>query len=221
MPKLILLRHGQSVWNKENLFTGWVDIPLSKEGMAEATRAGQQMAEMPVDVIYASELVRSQMTAFLVMLEHSSKKIPCVMHPHADWYQKGVNAAGSLIPMHCAWELNERMYGDLQGKNKAEMVKLHGKEQVQLWRRSFRTAPPGGETLEDTAKRAIPFFTKTIIPHLEAGEAVFVCAHGNSLRSIVMHIESLSEEQVLSLELATGVFRIYDYKGQGTFTRDA
>jgi 2,3-bisphosphoglycerate-dependent phosphoglycerate mutase len=222
MSKLILLRHGQSVWNKLNLFTGWVDIPLSKQGIEESVQAGKQMAEMNVDVIYTSELVRAQVTAFLAMAQHSSGKTPCVEHlgkdEHSLFYQRGLRDPALLIPTYFAWELNERMYGDLQGKNKAQVMAEHGEAQVKLWRRSFRVAPPGGETLEDTAKRSIPFFTQRIIPHLKKGEDVFICAHGNSLRSIVMHIESLSEEEVLSLEIPTGSLRLYEYE-DGSFLR--
>ena len=221
MAKLILLRHGQSVWNKKNIFTGWVDIPLSQGGIDEAIRAGKSMSGLNVDEIYISELVRAQMTAFIVMAQSNSSKVPRVMHEGKGkfdaWYQKGTSEDG-LIPTHVAWELNERMYGDLQGKNKAKMVEEHGEEQVKLWRRSFRTAPPQGETLEETAKRAIPFFQNTIVESLKEGNDVFVCAHGNSLRSIVMHIENLSEDEVLKLEIATGVLRIYEYK-EDSFSR--
>ncbi len=221
MAKLILLRHGQSAWNKKNVFTGWVDIPLSNQGIQESILAGKQIADIPVDVIYTSELVRSQMTAFLAMTEHFSGNVPCVRHKGASflekWYTKGDDTEG-LIPMYIAWQLNERMYGDLQGKNKEEIAAEFGADQVKLWRRSYRTAPPGGETLEDTAKRAIPFFSDAIVSHLAKGENVLLCAHGNSLRAIVMSIEKLSEEAVLQLEIATGALRLYEYQ-EGVFSR--
>jgi 2,3-bisphosphoglycerate-dependent phosphoglycerate mutase len=221
MAKLILLRHGKSVWNKKNIFSGWVDIPLAQEGVEEAIRAGKSMASLNVDEIYTSELIRAQMTAFIVMSQSGTSKVPCVQHKEGgkfdSWYKKGATGE-EFIPAYIAWELNERMYGDLQGKNKAKTIEEHGADQVQLWRRSYRIAPPGGETLEDTAKRSIPFFQNTILNRLKEGKDVFVCAHGNSLRSIVMHIENLSEEEVLKLEIATGVLRIYEYK-EGSFSR--
>lgn len=223
-PKLILLRHGQSIWNKKNLFTGWVDIPLSEEGMKEAIEAGKKIQNIPIDVIYTSTLARAQMTVPLALLHHKSGKIPVFLHPGEgrleEWghvYSEG--AKKELIPVYSAWELNERMYGHLQGLNKAEMVEKFGAEQVQQWRRSFDTRPPEGESLAMTAARALPYFQKVILPHLEKGETVLVSAHGNSLRAIVMHLEGLSKEQVVSLELATGDPLIYAKK-QGKWQRE-
>jgi 2,3-bisphosphoglycerate-dependent phosphoglycerate mutase len=208
-PKLILLRHGQSIWNKNNLFTGWVDIPLSEEGMQEAIEAGEKIQAIPIDVIYTSTLVRAQMTVPLALLHHKSGKIPVFLHPGEgkleSWGQVySEEAKKQLIPVYSAWELNERMYGHLQGLNKAEMAKKFGAEQVQIWRRSFEGRPPEGESLAMTAARALPYFQKQILPHLEKGETVLVSAHGNSLRAIVMHLEGLSKEEVVKLELATG-----------------
>ncbi len=219
MSKLILLRHGQSVWNKLNLFTGWVDIPLSLEGIEESIDAGKAMIDSNVDVIYTSGLVRSQTTAFLAMAQNRSGKVPCVQHlassPHALWHQKGAQD-DSLIPLYIAEELNERMYGDLQGKNKEQMVEEFGADQVKLWRRSFHVSPPGGESLAKTAERSVSFFVHHIVPNLTAGKDVFVCAHGNSLRAIVMYIEKLSEAEVLELNLATGSLKTYEYS-EGAF----
>lgn len=219
MGKLILLRHGQSAWNKENIFTGWIDIPLSKGGIVESSKAGEKIKDISIDGIYTSTLVRSQTTVFLAMAESSFGKVPCVQHgenqPFAEWYQRGCEGK-NLIPLYTALELNERMYGDLQGKNKEQMQQEYGKEQVQLWRRSFHTKPPRGESLAETAERSIPFFTKVIMPKLVNGKTILICAHGNSLRSIVMHIEKLSEEEVLHLEIATGEVKMYDYK-EGVF----
>lgn len=121
-------------------------------------------------------------------------------------------ALEKTIPVYTAWELNERMYGELQGLNKAETAQKYGKEQVQIWRRSYDVAPPGGESLEMTAQRTIPYFEEEIIPHLREGRNVFIPAHGNSLRSIIMDIEGLSREEVVNLELATGVPIIYEFK---------
>lgn len=215
MAKLILLRHGQSAWNKENVFTGWIDIPLSKQGIVESAEAGKKIKDIPVDMIYTSSLVRAQTTVFLAMAESSSGRVVSVQHnvkePFFEWYQRG-SEGKNLIPLYIALELNERMYGDLQGKNKEEMRREYGDEQVQLWRRSFHTEPPRGESLAQTAARAIPFFVQTIVPELAKEKNILICAHGNSLRSIVMHIEKLSEDQVMHLEIATGEARIYEYK---------
>ena len=213
MAKLILARHGQSIWNQLNLFTGWVDIALSQQGIEESFHIGQVISSLDIDVVYTSALVRAQMTALIAMTVHSSKKIPYLEpkanDPMQQWYQKGSNSQG-LIPAYTAWELNERMYGDLQGKNKEEMMAEYGAEQVHQWRRSFLQAPPGGESLYDTASRAIPFFKRHILPKVLSGENVFVCAHGNSLRAIVMDIEQMSEQEVLKLEIATGEVLLYE-----------
>jgi 2,3-bisphosphoglycerate-dependent phosphoglycerate mutase len=218
-PKLILLRHGQSVWNKENLFTGWVDIPMSEEGMKEAIAAGSKIKEIPIDVIFTSSLIRAQMTVPLALLHHKSGKTPVFLHPEEgrleEWGQVySEEAKKKLIPVFQSWELNERMYGRLQGLNKEETAKKYGAEQVRIWRRSFNTKPPEGESLAMTAERALPYFKKQIAPHLKKGETVLISAHGNSLRSIVMHLESLSEDEVVHLELATGEPRIYSYTNE-------
>ena len=222
MAKLILLRHGQSEWNKLNLFTGWVDIPLSKEGIEESILAGKILSECNVDIIYVSSLIRSQMTALIVMAYSKFPKMPCMQHDKQEflssWYEKGCEEVPLLIPMYKAWELNERMYGSLQAKSKEKIMEEHGKEQVKLWRRSYDTCPPEGESLAQTAQRSIPFFENKIVSDLKKGLDVFVCAHGNSLRSIVMSIESLSKDQVLELEISTGVPIIYEYS-QGLFKK--
>ncbi len=222
MSKLILLRHGQSEWNKKNLFTGWIDIPLSLEGIAEAICAGKKLEDINIDVIYISCLARSEMTAFLVMAHHKSGKIPFLEHglnePLGTWYQVGLQDVPHLIPMRKAWELNERMYGSLQGKDKQQVMDQYGVEQWKLWRRSYDVCPPEGESLQKTAERAIPFFEKVICKDLEEGKDVFVCAHGNSLRAIIMNMNKLSKEEVLHLEIATGDPLIYEYKG-GAFSK--
>lgn len=214
--KLILMRHGESVWNKLNLFTGWVDVPLSQKGIEEALAGGQRIKDIPIDVIHTSTLVRAQMTAFLAMSVHHTKKIPVVLHPHEgnleNWGKiYGEDAAKNIIPVHRAWELNERMYGELQGLNKAETAAKFGADQVQIWRRSYDVPPPNGESLAMTAARAIPYFQKHIVPSLKKGLNVFVPAHGNSLRSIIMDLDGLSKEEVLRLELATGEPIVYEF----------
>lgn len=211
------MRHGQSEWNKLNLFTGWVDIPLSQEGIDEAIKGGLLIKDIPFDVVFTSTLVRAHMTLILAMLQHSSRKTPVFMHKGEgkleEWSKiYSAEALEKTIPVYTAWELNERMYGELQGLNKAETAQKYGKEQVQIWRRSYDVAPPGGESLEMTAQRTIPYFEEEIIPHLREGRNVFIPAHGNSLRSIIMDIEGLSREEVVNLELATGVPIIYEFK---------
>jgi len=223
MSQLILLRHGQSEWNKRNLFTGWVDIPLSREGIDEALKAGEAINGIIIDIIVTSILVRAQMTAFLAMSRHHSNKVPVVLHTGEgkldEWSQiYSEETKSEIIPVIRTPELNERAYGKLQGLNKMETAKKFGAEQVRIWRRSFDVAPPDGESLAMTASRSIPYFEQTIVPYLEEDKNVLVCAHGNSLRSIIMHLEGLSKEDVIHLELSTGVPVIYDFS-KGSFVK--
>lgn len=223
MVKLILMRHGQSQWNLHNLFTGWVDIPLSIMGVEEALEGGRRIQNEPIDIIFTSSLIRAQMTAMLVMTVHHSGKVPVILHPGEglleEWAQiYSLKAQSQTIPVIRAWELNERMYGELQGVNKKELAERYGTEQVQIWRRSFDIPPPKGESLEMTAARSIPYFEQYIAPCLEQKQNVFVSAHGNSLRSIIMKLDHLSAQEVVSLELATGLPIIYDYEN-GHFTK--
>ena len=190
LTKLILIRHGQSVWNAENRFTGWTDVDLSDKGVKEAEEAGNELRNQVIDVIHTSDLIRAKRTAEIVIRANVSSK---------DTVTKS------------DWRLNERNYGTLQGLNKAETAQKHGAEQVHIWRRSFDVAPPEGESLEMTAKRTIPYFEEEIIPDLESGVSVLVSAHGNSLRSIVMHIEGIPPKDIVSFEIQTGVPRYYDY----------
>ena len=223
--KLILMRHGQSIWNKKNLFTGWVDIPLSDAGIEEAVLGGKKIQNFPIDVVFTSTLVRAQMTAILALLHHKSGKIPVFQHrsseEHGDWSKIfSEETLRKTFPVYTAWELNERMYGRLQGLNKAETAEKYGAEQVHIWRRSYDSAPPDGESLAMTAARSIPYFKKQILPCLERGENVFVSAHGNSLRAIVMYLEGLSKEEVVHLEIATGEPLFYTYD-QGLWIKES
>ncbi len=208
MAKLILIRHGQSMWNLKNVFTGWVDVPLSSNGIIEAVKAGEQLSNIDFDVVYTSVQVRAIETAMLVLAQSKSSKTPTVIHTEGkmkDWttiYSDAMNA--DVIPVYHDWHLNERYYGELQGKNKAETAQEYGDDQVHQWRRSYDVPPPNGECLKDTAERTIPFFKEKIVPLLEQGKNVLISAHGNSLRSIVMNIENLTKEEVLSLEIPTG-----------------
>lgn len=225
MTKLILLRHGASVWNELNLFTGWVDIPLSSKGIEESIKAGKTLAAIPIDKIFTSSLMRAQQTAMLAMSVHAGKKVPCMHHAKEGrlgaWGSVMSETAEALcIPVTSAWELNERMYGTLQGMNKQEAREKYGEEQIHIWRRSYHVPPPGGESLEMTAVRTIPYFKEIILPYLTRGETVLVVAHGNSLRSIVMYLEDLSEESVIQLEIGTGLPLVYTYE-KGKCVRDA
>jgi 2,3-bisphosphoglycerate-dependent phosphoglycerate mutase len=219
MSTLILLRHGESIWNKKNLFTGWVDVPLSEKGIEEALKAGQILSRIPIDVIYCSTLIRGIMTAMLAMSVHKDGKTPVIQHGEGKMHIWGKihsdKAHLETVPVYCADALNERMYGELQGLNKKETIQKYGEEQVKLWRRSFKTCPPEGESLEITTLRTVPYFEEVILPELKKGKNVFVSAHGNSLRACVKYIEGLSDEEVVSLEIATGVPIIYAYKDNG------
>jgi 2,3-bisphosphoglycerate-dependent phosphoglycerate mutase len=213
---LILLRHGASVWNDKNLFTGWVDIPLSAHGVQESLQAAQVISKMEIDAIFTSTLIRAQMTAMLAMVGHP--KVPFILHAGSQAVVHSEEARQALIPVRCAWQLNERMYGELQGMNKDEMRHKFGADQVHKWRRSFDGVPPGGESLEMTSQRTLPYFEETILPCLQAGQNVFISAHGNSLRSIVMMLEGLSHEQVMLLEIPTGIPWIYKF-ANGAWSR--
>ena len=192
MAKLVLVRHGESLWNLENRFTGWVDVPLTEKGRAEAKHAAQLLSGMSFQVAYTSVLIRAQETLDL-MLASLGREIPVIR-----------DAA-----------LNERHYGDLQGLNKAETARRYGDEQVKLWRRSYDVAPPNGESLEMTSKRTLPFFDRAIMGDVRLGKDVLVVAHGNSIRSIVMKLDGLSKQQVLELNLDTGIPLVYEMASDG------
>jgi 2,3-bisphosphoglycerate-dependent phosphoglycerate mutase len=193
MPTLVLVRHGQSQWNLENRFTGWVDVPLTEQGEKEAHRAGQLLKGSKFDIAFTSDLQRAQKTLAIVLQEIGQPNLPIFKNE----------------------ALNERHYGALQGLDKAETAKKYGDEQVKIWRRSYDVPPPKddkgfSESLQDTAARTLPYFDDKIVPCLKEGKNVIVAAHGNSLRSIVMHLEHLTKEQVLELNLDTAVPRVYE-----------
>jgi 2,3-bisphosphoglycerate-dependent phosphoglycerate mutase len=197
MATLVLVRHGQSQWNLENKFTGWVDVPLTDLGREEANRAGELLKEggFRFTKAYTSELVRAQDTLDIMLEVLGQTDLPIVRDV----------------------ALNERHYGDLQGLDKAATAEKYGADQVHIWRRSYDIPPPGdGESLKDTAARTLPYFDGTIIPDLKKGETVIVAAHGNSLRSIVMELDKLTKEQVLELNIATGVPIVYEIDADGT-----
>ncbi|KAI8002244.1 2,3-bisphosphoglycerate-dependent phosphoglycerate mutase [Camellia lanceoleosa] len=214
---LILIRHGESLWNEKNLFTGCVDVPLTKKGVEEAIEAGKRISNIPVDLIYTSALIRAQMTAMLAMTEHRRKKVPIIMHDESEqaksWSQIfSKETKKQCIPVITAWQLNERMYGELQGLNKQETADRYGKEQVHEWRRSYDIPPPNGESLEMCAERAVAYFKEHIEPQLVSGKNVMIAAHGNSLRSIIMYLDKLTSQEVISLELSTGIPMLYIFK---------
>ena len=213
--KLILLRHGQSVWNLENLFTGWTDVGLTEAGEEEARNAGRQMADegLKPDIMFTSVLKRATETADLALEE-------------AGWID---------IPTKRSWRLNERHYGALQGLNKKETAEEHGEDQVLMWRRSYDTRPPAcapddprhpanedtydhvddeelpaTECLADVVDRMLPYWFDEIAPELEAGKTVLIVAHGNSLRALVKHLDNVSEEDIVSLNIPTGIPLLYE-----------
>ena len=215
MAQLVLLRHGQSTWNLENVFTGWTDVPLSEKGVEEAKAGGQIMKEegLAFDVAHTSLLKRAINTLHLALLEMDQVWIPVVKH----------------------WRLNERHYGALQGLNKKQTSDQHGKEQVQVWRRSYSTPPPAldpmderhpgndpryswmpsdllpaTECLEDVVDRMLPYWHDAIVPDLRAGKQVIVAAHGNSLRALVMHLDGISEDDITGLNIPTGIPLLYE-----------
>ncbi|MEK6784945.1 MAG: 2,3-bisphosphoglycerate-dependent phosphoglycerate mutase [Nitrospirota bacterium] len=193
MARLVLLRHGESQWNLENRFTGWVDVPLSPKGIEEAKQAGEKLRGFRFDRAFTSVLTRANETLRFVL-----------------------EAIGqTTIPIEKDKALNERMYGDLQGLNKAETTKKYGDAQVKIWRRSYDVKPPGGESLKDTAERALPYYEKMIKPCLLKGETIIIAAHGNSLRALVMELDQLSKEEVLELNIPTGVPLLYELDDSG------
>jgi 2,3-bisphosphoglycerate-dependent phosphoglycerate mutase len=206
MPNLILIRHGESQWNLENRFTGWVDIPLSPKGEQEARQAEEKLKGYKFDKGYTSVLKRAIKTLDIILSISGQSK----------------------LPLERDKALNERHYGALQGLNKADIGKKYGEEQLKIWRRSYDVPPPKdvtelnpdgiSESLKDTAARTLPYFEAKILPDVLAGKNVIVAAHGNSLRSIVMKLDNLTKEQVLELNIPTGVPLLYVYDNKGNIT---
>ena len=189
--KLVLVRHGQSIWNEKNLFTGWRDVGLTDKGVEEAKKAGLLLKEANVnfDVMFTSSLERAKKTGDIILSCMDQRNIEVVSDS----------------------ALNERNYGELTGMNKDEARKNFGESQVQTWRRSYDMPPPGGESLKNTFERVLPYFNKYIHPRLSNGESILITAHGNSLRSLVKHLEEISEEKIVKLEIATGEPIFYEF----------
>ncbi len=192
--KLVLVRHGESVWNKENRFTGWVDVALTDFGREQAREAGQIIKESNIhfDQAFSSVLQRANETLTIILGVIDQEDLPVTKNQ----------------------ALNERNYGDLQGLNKAETAQKFGDEQVHIWRRSYDTAPPNGESLKDTAARTLPYYEAQIAPLLQQGQNILIAAHGNSLRSIIMKLDNLTPEQVTKLEIPTGGATFYTFDEQ-------
>jgi len=188
MPKLILLRHLQSEWNKENRFTGWTDVSLSKEGRESVKEVAKKLAGFSIDKVYTSPLIRNKETVSLILGELGRGDLPIVIDK----------------------ALDERNYGKLQGLDKDEVKKQYGQDQVKLWRRDWDQAPPGGESLKDVFNRVIPFYKKNIEGDLKEGKNVLVVASHNSLRALVKHLENISNEDIINLEMPTGSLREYE-----------
>jgi 2,3-bisphosphoglycerate-dependent phosphoglycerate mutase len=193
---LVLVRHGQSEWNLKNLFTGWRDVDLTEQGVAEAKEAGRKLKAQGLvfDIAFTSALKRAQRTLDLLLAEMGQ----------------------SGIPVYKDQALNERDYGDLVGMNKDDARRKWGEEQVHIWRRSYDVSPPGGESLKDTVARTLPYYVQEILPCVLRGQRTIISAHGNSLRALVMVLERLSPEGILKRELPTGVPIIYRINADAT-----
>ena len=198
-PYLVLVRHGQSEWNEKNLFTGWKNPPLTEKGITEAIAAARKISKLAIafDVHFTSKLLRAQQTGKIILDELDQNHILTIQ-----------NLA-----------LNERNYGDLAGLNKDESRERWGEEQIRIWRRSFDTPPPGGESLKDTAERVIPYFQNQILPYLSTDKNVLICAHGNSLRALIMHLEGISPSEIVKLEIGTGEPLVYSGSKEELLTR--
>lgn len=195
MSHLVLVRHGQSEWNEKNLFTGWRDPDLTAQGIDEAKAAGQALKQQGLvfDLAFTSDLQRAQKTLTLLLAEQGQSDLPTTQNQ----------------------ALNERDYGDLAGLNKDDARKKWGDEQVHIWRRSYDTPPPGGESLKDTGARVLPYYDSDILPHVKTGKNILIAAHGNSLRSLVMRLEGLSSAEILDVNIDTGVPYIYQMDNAG------
>ena len=193
---LVLVRHGQSDWNLKNLFTGWRDVDLTEKGVAEAREAGRKLKAQGItfDTAFTSVLKRATRTLDLMLEEMGQTKIPVIKNQ----------------------ALNERDYGDLSGLNKDDARKKWGEEQVHIWRRSYDVAPPGGESLRDTAARVLPYYIQEILPRVLRGERVLVAAHGNSLRALAMVLDRHTTETITKLNIDTGVPTIYSLNADST-----
>jgi len=209
MAKLFLLRHLKSLWNEENRFTGWVDVPLKKEIGVEISEIFQKIFQNKIDAIYTSPLFRNMDTAAKVLEAGGTGQYPIFIHLDRGrmkkWgHFKNIGENDLPVPVYVSEKLNERYYGDLQGLNKEEMMKKYGEEKIRQWRRGYDVAPPGGESLKDVARRAVPFYKKYIEKDLKGGKNILIVASHNSLRALVKHIEKISDSDIINLEIPFG-----------------
>lgn len=215
MSTLVLLRHGQSLWNAENRFTGWVDVPLSEEGEAQAKKAGSLIKDkgLVIDQVFTSCLIRAQETAVLAV--KAQGLVPIMQHTNDAMTERSSFTNGQVAPWIPMWadiRLNERYYGELQGLNKEKTTLEYGKEQVRIWRRSYDVPPPGGESLVQTEARVSECLKQRIEPALlEKERTVLVAAHGNSLRSMIKLLENKTSDEITACEIATGAPRVYQF----------
>jgi len=216
MVKLIIVRHGESTWNMENRFTGWMDIDLSPKGIEEAKKAGELLRDYRFDKVYISHLIRSIHTYQLIQEKTSDTRTPIIYHEDDDLERQREHHTGDSskeLPIFQTRAIAERYYGNLQGLNKKETADKYGDEQVHIWRRSFDVQPPGGESLKDTLERVLPYWEKNIKKDLVEGKTVLIVAHGNSLRAIVKYLEKISDADIPNHEIPTGIPIEYDLDG--------
>ena len=213
MSKLFLLRHLKSQWNQDDRFSGWVDNPLSEEGIQQAQGIAEQLKEFSIDAIYTSPLIRNKQTVLRV-LHFLAGKYPIFKHCDGKMQKWGnFEGNGDYVPVFVSENLNERYYGKLQGLNKQEVIKKYGQEKVRLWRRSYDIAPPGGESLKDVYKRAVPFYKKYAEKDLKASKNILIVASHNSLRAIVKYVEDVSDKNIINIELPFGGLVKYEFDG--------
>ena len=208
-----MVRHGQSQWNLENRFTGWMDVPLSKKGIDEAVSAGEKLRDVKFDSMYVSHMLRAIQTLHYILINSNDNRVPIIYHEEKSIRDREHHTGNpnSEIPIYMSVDLAERYYGNLQGLNKQKTREKYGDEQVHLWRRSYDVSPPSGESLKDTCNRTTPYYKKYILKNLQEDKTVLVSAHGNSLRAITMVVENISEEEIPSVEIPTGVPIVYTF----------
>lgn len=223
MGKLILVRHGESQWNKRAVFTGWVDVSLTGQGIEEIQLLAKKLQETSFDIMFTSRLERAQSTLLMIAAEQDKTAIFVHNNDKYDINFEGCN----YIPVFSHADLNERHYGNLQGMKKDAAREKFGEEQTHQWRRSYGTRPPEGESLKDVCDRVAPYFENEIKPLLDDGKNVLISAHGNSLRALIKYIDNISDDDIANLELAPGDMISYTAKddqlnndqGEHTFTR--
>ena len=211
MVMIVLVRHGQSIWNNENRFTGWVDVSLSKNGIEEAQKAAKKLENYKFDLAFSSRLMRAQETLYYILdnNKHCNKNLRIHEKNRRYSHYTHTSEDDSELKIYISEKLNERYYGNLQGKNKDAVREEFGEEQVKLWRRSFKSKPPKGESLKDTFNRVVPYYRDLILPQIKNGKNILISAHGNSLRALMMSLENLSGDESMQLELPTGSPIVY------------